>query len=204
MPTFIPVTDVAAVAVNGSQAGKTCQFTIAALHDGTIDSTSIDDLLTIFDTWIAESLLAVMCAETTVTNVSARDLTTEDGFDRFSVIEANGVNEDGCTPAQNAVVLTKRTGLSGRSRRGRMYIFGVPQDYLLDVRHLSATGVSAYNTVGSSLMASFVSTDWTPVVVSYISEGAPRVTPLVTPLIALEINDTRLDTQRRRLGRGGA
>lgn len=201
MPTFVPVTDVAAVTVNGSQAGHPAQFGIAALHDGAITSVAIDDLLTIFDTWIAESLLPILCEGTTITNIQARDLTSEDSYDQTSIVETPGSHASPCQPAQVAIVLTKRTSLAGRSRRGRMYIFGVPETYQEDERHITAAAVAAYNAAGSSLLTSFVGGDWTPVVVSYVADGVPRVTPLVTPITALECRDTRFDTQRRRLGR---
>jgi hypothetical protein len=201
MPPFVPVTDVASVTVNGSQAGHPAQFGLDCLHDGAITSITIDDLLTIFDTWIAESLLPVMCEGSTINNIQARDLTSEDSYDQTSIVETDGTNPTACEPAQVAVVLTKRTSLSGRSRRGRMYLFGVPEAYQQDERHITAAAVAAYNEVGSSLMTAFVGTEWTPVVVSYIDDGAPRVTPLVTPLTALECRDSRYDTQRRRLGR---
>lgn len=201
MPSFVPVSDVALATVNGSQAGHPAQFGLHCLHDGAITSVAIDELLEAFDTWVGESLLAAMCAASTVNNIQVRDLTTEDSYDQSSVIEADGTSESDCTPAQVAVVMTKRTSLAGRSRRGRMYLFGVSQGALEDQRHLTPTGLSLYNTVGSSLMSVLATTDWTPVVVSYVADGAPRVTPLVTPMTALECRDTRLDTQRRRLGR---
>lgn len=201
MPTFVSVPEVAQVSVNGSQAGHPAQFGIACLHDGAITSVAIDDLLTAFDTWISESVLPAMCAASTINNITVRDLTTEDSYDQFSVIEADGGAAGDCLPAQTAVVLTKRTSLSGRSRRGRLYMFGVPAVFAEDQRHLTPGALAQYNAVGSSLLALLITTDWTPVVVSYVTAGAPRVTPLVTPISALECRDTRIDTQRRRLGR---
>ena len=201
MATFVPAVNCAEVTVNGSQSGWPCQFGIAAEHDGVITSPDIDDLLEIFDTWISESLLSVMCPGAIVNNVAARDLTTEDSFDISSVIDEPGTGSGDCLPAQVSVCITKRTSLSGRSRRGRMYLYGVRSDLTSDTRHLTSGGLASYNLVANSLTASFVSTEWTPVVLSRVSAGVPRVTALITPITFMECRDTRLDTQRRRLGR---
>lgn len=52
-----------------------------------------------------------------------------------------------------ALVLTKRTGVAGKSHRGRMYISGVPSNFTSDQCRLNVTGAGIVGTFCSDVIA---------------------------------------------------
>lgn len=104
-------------------------------------------------------------------------------------------------PSNVAVVISNRSGLTGRSQRGRTYIAGMVPS--------TVTG----NTVGSGLQTAMVAyhtdimveadlLDFSFGVASYISAGAPRSEAQFTVFNAFQVENIT-DSQRRRLpGRG--
>jgi len=105
-------------------------------------------------------------------------------------------------PNNVAFVLTFRTGLTGRSARGRAYIGGIP-----------ASATTTNNTVFSSFAAAMVAdmgqvktaavgAGWQLVVVSRITGGALRPLGVHNAVTSIVARNTELDSQRRRLPRG--
>lgn len=98
--------------------------------------------------------------------------------------------------------VTFRTGMRGRSFRGRNYVPGIPQSS----RSGNQATVAFANTIQAAyqqLTGAIPEMLGTWVVVSRFSGGLPRVTGVTTPVVQAAYHDLNLDSQRRRLtGRG--
>lgn len=111
-------------------------------------------------------------------------------------------------PGNSAPVVTKRTALSGRSNRGRIYIPGIPTNGTATASSLSTSKVSGLLSSLSPLVGDILVAGLFHAVVSFFSGVTgggvpiPRVSGLATHVNALSM-DTSIDSQRRRLiGRG--
>lgn len=109
-----------------------------------------------------------------------------------------GAKTGGIVTNQVALVVTHKTGLTGRSARGRSYIPG------LDEVDLNATSVITAQVLTDaveifSLFATELDTaDYNHVVLSLYHDGAERATPIAFQIDEYTTN-SRVDTQRRRL-----
>lgn len=201
MPTFVPAPNCAEVTVNGEQAGIPCQFGIGFEFTSDPSLTDLDDLLALIIPWLSSDLATLMNPVAHITSVEAKVLTTDEGFIKDIEVDIAGTAEGDPLPAQVSVCLTKDTGLAGRSRRGRLYTWGVDSSFVTTVRTLGVVGIGLYNAAFANLLVDVDGSGWVPVVISTISDGVPRVSALITPIFQIVCRDARLDTQRRRLGR---
>jgi hypothetical protein len=106
-------------------------------------------------------------------------------------------------PNNVAFVISLRTGLTGRSARGRWFWHGITEDQAT-ASHMDATPGAAIVAAMTALRTAIVAASAQLVIVSYVNNGAPRVGgPITFPVTSLISTDNFLDSQRRRLpGRG--
>lgn len=176
-------------------------WTFNAVHSGAYDLAALSALAASVDGWYNEALLPLLPSAVLYEGITVRGLSEEEDL-RYDLSEPlPGTDVDGACPAQVAVVITKRTGFTGRSARGRSYLWGIPLSYREDDRHITDFAASAYAEAFDTLTAAVEDADFEPIVLSYFTAGAPRVTATWKSIISWEIRDKRLDTQRRRLGR---
>jgi len=101
-------------------------------------------------------------------------------------------------PSHVAVVVSLRTGLAGRSYRGRLYIGGLTElqvdgDYPnAGVRNALTAGVSA-------VIIGMLGANQRPVVVSRYQAGLPRNPGVANPIISVLNVTQRVGSQRKRL-----
>lgn len=76
-------------------------------------------------------------------------------------LESNeGVQQNDSLPSYCAGVLSLRTGLGGRSNRGRLYIAGIPEDDSADSR-LNPDGLIRFQAIATSLLTNFAGSEFT-------------------------------------------
>lgn len=165
---------------------------------GLLDSVSNIMLL-----WISNimPLVGPLCS---LREVYAKTETAGTNYEAASTDPALTPGTLGGTNHPNNVTacVTFRTGLVGRSFRGRNYVPGMTTDSILnntfDTGWVAAI-IQAYNDVFTGMLA----TDDTAVVVSRWENGLPRLTGIVTAISTATVRDDTADSQRRRLpGRG--
>lgn len=107
-------------------------------------------------------------------------------------------------PGNCALCVSFRTGMRGRSRRGRNYVPGLAELDVADSR-VDATRADAIVAAYEALATAIAAEDWTHVVVSRFSgvdaqgNPIPRAAGVTTEVTAYVIVDTVVDSQRRRL-----
>lgn len=166
-----------------------------------ITGVRVGACLDIFRTQLSSSnFTGIRSNETTFVRLNGRDLTVEFGTvdDRTINPPVAGTVSSPAMPAQVTIALSLRTGLAGRSARGRLYHCGLAE--VMVGNDFVAAGyqnglLTAYQTLRSMLLAS----DFQWAVVQRVSNGVrlpEGVTRGITSIIAV---DWRVDTQRRRL-----
>lgn len=170
-----------------------------------ITPLGLADLVTSIASWWTLNVLPLLSEDVVFGVVSARDLSVGIGAEyELSQGPALGGVASEAAPNNVCIAVSFRTGVAGRSFRGRNYISGIPNS-TININVLSGTfGVDitdAYNLLlvgGGALPA-----NWVWVVTSYFTGGAPRAVGLTTPIMQAILTDTVVDSQRRRLpGRG--
>lgn len=132
------------------------------------------------------------------------DWSVADGesHDMIAPASPGGTNVGDPCPNNVAICQSFLTGLTGRSRHGRMYHSGITETMLTSNNLVTAASGVAINGAWGAGKASFDGNNLVHVVASFVHNGAPRAVGLATPIIAAAI-DQPTDSQRRRLpGRG--
>lgn len=199
---FIPVPLTAQFNIRGTVNDVPMENVVAFRRLGGTpwDATAlVTAISSIIPAWAANVTLELSTGYHALT-VYARDLSTEAGAvaeGTFDPGTAGTVSGD-AHPGNVAVCITHRTGLAGRSYRGRTYIGGIPE--VMTVQNDITTAfqgdlLAAWN----AFIGEMTSSGYEFVVVSRYNNNAPRVTGVATPVISSVIRDTLVDSQRRRL-----
>lgn len=210
---FIPVPSVAQVNVNQRLHGERVQNTLYGVNFGGITPENLELLAGEIITWVAESLYPALSQDISLAEVQCRDLSVADGaiFVGVPTVSVEGGQVSPALPGNAAACVSFRTGLAGRSRRGRNYVAGLPE-FRVSGNIISDPFVTDLQNAYNVLLAPtgpFVASGFAWVVVSRYSgvdpvtgEPIPRAFGQPTVINAVQV-DNLVDSQRRRLaGRG--
>lgn len=146
----------------------------------------------------AQSLVPPSCA---LRLVEATSIAEQNGNSATfsSGLPAAGTHLINALPGNVTLAVSLRTGLTGRSARGRWYWVGLSEDQV-DDNNVNAGVASAITGAMDNLLSTITGLSSTPVIVSYQSGGVPRpggpVKFLITDALLV---DTVVDSQRGRL-----
>lgn len=139
-----------------------------------------------------------------LTAVKGRDLTTVNGI---SIVTNAGLPSAGLVAgpaiaAGTTKAVTHRTGLAGKSFRGRTFLVGVdathvptPESGKIDAAYMSNV-ILAFTPLIADVPANLATA--TLVVLSRYTNHLPRATGVMTPITAFGYADLNVDFQRRR------
>jgi hypothetical protein len=193
-----PVTDVAKVELIAQLGGHEVVNIFHVHNTGGWDTPTLTDLQTLFATWLVEEYSPPLSNEVSWTDIISTDLGVADGAQVSGALSQDGGYADTSLPANVALVASWRTGYSGRSFRGRTFLFGIPSARQESPQKVTSAFASAIQGVMAALLDRLADASQELVVVSYFHDSAPRVTPIATTITNVLVN-TQLDTQRRRL-----
>lgn len=164
-----------------------------------------------FDTWIAttdgtKALLNNLSSGVTIDSLAARDLSVDGGPETIKSVSHSGLD-----PAANlndglSFAFTLRTGLSGRSFRGRIFAYGLTHTWNGSSQNNVDSTVADDRVAGWTNLIG-VSAGWTPackwVVLSRRHKvgdtpNVERATGVGTPITGVGYSNLVLDFQRRR------
>ena len=200
---FIPATNCVRVVVEGLLDGQELANVYHVDVGATVTTVIMNAIIDEFETWLTDELLPNVSEDYEVTAITARDLTTITGalIERPQDPFLAGGQAAGALPNNVALCTTWFTSLAGRSYRGRTYVAGLDETNVTLSRILSGTA-AAFATVMVELVNMIAAIGYDLVVASFYTALAPRVSAVLTPIIAAGVN-TVMDSQRRRLpGRG--
>lgn len=135
--------------------------------------------------------------------VSGRVLDVQDGPQvEESVAGLTGILAGAILPNNCSLAVSFRTGLAGRTNRGRIFWPSFLESEVTDQRVLSAKQTNILDTLGQFVGNAAVATGWTWAVISR-KELVPDGPGRAVPITSVVLNDDVIDSMRRRLpGRG--
>ena len=202
---FQPAPGIIEVALRFTSQG---QRAVNVFHVGPNFGEQTVDIPTvsvIFSQWYQQYLRPIQHETTVLNEFVLTDLSVEAGQQlTLPMGENNTGNLIGIAAPNNVTIaVSLRTGLRGRSYRGRVYHVGLAQSQIQGNFLTPAAAASireAYDTLVTQ-MSDGEGGDL--VVLSRQLNNATRATAIGTPILSATLTDTTIDSQRRRLpGRG--
>lgn len=208
---FIPAENTARVTVVMTLHNSIVENVYHVNRGDAWDVGDLTDLANVFITWYNDEWAPISSADLQFQRVQVRDMTTEEapGVEvAFPPLSGGDVTLSGALPGNVTVAVKHVTGLTGRSRRGRTFITGMPNSSLVG-NAINSGYQDAIQAAFTTLLASIATAGFGWVVASFYhgveplsGRPIPRLTALLTPIIGVTV-DPNVDSQRRRLtGRG--
>jgi hypothetical protein len=163
------------------------------------DQAAVDDLAEAVDGWMATYGLDILSIAYLYNFVHVKGL--QDIVDVEAINNTNagaGTGAAGFLPNETSLALSFRTGFTGRSARGRVYLMPPGEADMSDLNHITTTYRNAVQTAYENLGVQAAVAGWQHVVLSRISGGAPRVTATNLAVTDYIVTDLTLDSQRGR------
>jgi len=148
--------------------------------------------------WINPTYRDLANANVTFTEIVVTDKSVVDGAEISVPVNLAGLVDSAPYPNETAFCISCRSGLTGRSRRGRIFLFPPSSSNVTPPNKVTdAYRTGAIDAV-QALMDAYATSGFAMGVVSYVSGGAPRVTPLFTRYVSAIAVDNLLDSMRSR------
>lgn len=198
---FIPVDGVASVEIRADHNDVPVEN---VLHFFTGESPATESILVdlagqVASSWTA-NVMPLMVEDYTLREIHARDLTLEAGAQATdtTVLGQAGELVEPSMPGNVAFCVSLRTGIVGRSFRGRIYLAGQSESRVVK-NVVDGTHVTALVAAIASVRADLQAVGFTMVIASRFHNGAPRLAGVATGVSAVLAVTNRVSTQRRRL-----
>lgn len=199
-----PVPDTISVEIRGTLLSQQVENTLYFKYLVPPDELTLQELADdIADYWV-ENMLSLLPIGWIGREVYVRDLSAPITVQATSLgIAGIGGEVSGDTmPSYVTKAIARRSGLTGRSSRGRIFWQGIAES--------STTGNFWSTGFSNAVIAALEGIDalatlagFTPVIVSRFQAGVELTTPLTYPVSAWLVTDNALDTRRsRKLGHG--
>lgn len=208
---FIPVPNCAQVTMAYSILdADVAENTFGVQNAVSWTSTTLGALGTVFNTWNDTAVSGAApyqnrVSQTTLVQTTCRDLTTQTSPVVVTPYTgAHGAGTDASGPLASGLTksFTARSGLSGRSQRGRIFVVGIGVGELVggDPNLLSPAFLDEYVRQLNALITDISTHDpnWSLVVISRRHNNAPRTTGVTTPITSWGYANQYVDYQRRR------
>lgn len=197
---FIPAPNVVRLDAIYTQDNQLCENVYHYQFAAAPTALELNNLIDAFKTWETNHGAALRADDVALVRVKATDMTAPDGLivDRQIVPAIVGTNVAGSMPNNVTLAITWRTGLGGRSFRGRTYHIGLVKGTLTAPNQVSNAGQASLIAAYSLLMAVDPIGLQPLVVVSRRHAKADRLVCVSTPVTAAT-TDGFVDSQRRRL-----
>lgn len=205
---FVPVPNAAIVEFRYTLFLQEVENTMAFQFNDTITQAALDILTANMSSWWYYYLKPRQTNRLFLREIFAKDQSEQEGITSTNTShmgEYGGHSTGDDLPPNVSFCVSFRTGLSGRSYRGRNYLCGLKSSMITGACFIYPTYrdqiVAAYEYVlpgGTTPPAG-----WYWGVISRYNEGARRETGVCTPITAVTVSNDVLDSSRNRLpGRG--
>lgn len=199
------VPNTAEVVVRYEMAGNPFVNIYHAERSAPYAQIDLDALATAVDSGPAASLLADLSLAVDYVRTDVRGLNAENDMTATDNSNAGvGGNSNTPLPNHSAFAIQKRSGLTGRTARGRVYIGGIPRAFInisageYDEMHPTFAAVYVAHVDGFRTGIDAVGL-WDPVIVSRYSAGVKRAEGVTFPWVSSTYRSLKLATQRKRM-----
>lgn len=199
---FIAIPDTVQAELRFLLVGEPVEVTLYFRNLVEVSTGTMEALAADLNTWAVDALMDSLGAECVYQGCKLTDLTTSTSpvvEDTLGSPVAGG-NVGSPLSNQDTFCIQFKTGLRGRSFRGRNYIPGLSVTMTTDPNHVADSWANLIVTAYELLMdAETLPVGWEWVVASRYADGAPRSPGIATPVTSVGYADLRLDKQERRL-----
>lgn len=208
---FQPCPETAEVRLQGIMYSQQVEN---VFHVRVSTTPTLADLTTIANTvndWATGTYATHQSNSVQWTQIVVTDLNTAGGIQHIKDMsgEGGGIITDAVKTNQDTFAVSFKTGHSGRSFAGRVYVLAVPLGYYNTPNTLNPLNAAAYVTVFDTLRIDLNTAGFPLGVLSrYNKDAVPtpphkRATGLLSDVVSVTTKDNIVDSQRRRLpGRG--
>ena len=198
---FQSVPETVEIAVTGLQGQQRLQNTFHARFIGGYSQADIDTLAGVIDQVVVDEWKPLWSNNCTYQGVIVRGL--ESSVDLIGT-DGSGAGPGGVSsvPMPNSVALAvkKLSGFTGRSARGRIYVFGIPSNVKdADENFITVLAGNAFKDATEDIRIAIDLAGWVPVIVSRFADGIVRPTGVTFTWTDSQLSDFRFDSRRDRM-----
>jgi hypothetical protein len=196
---FIPAADTAKVILQWASTQGNIAYNIIWVLDDTGGFT-LPRLTTLNDViiaWAGAEWDVVAASSWELDLVTSQNWSAENSTVKSTLAGVPGISANAALPAHVTTAISLRTGLAGRSNRGRLYHVGLNEDQVVGEFLDSADSVvivGVYDQLRIDLQAD----DFQWAIASFVTNGAPRTEAQVRPITDILITDLATDSMVSR------
>lgn len=195
---FQPCTNTALVTMNWLHNGGATWSNALHFSKTGFDQDAMDDLGAAVNAGVqGASFLQHLSQDVSYRGCTVTDLRTEGAPSSPYAVIITGADNNDSDGFSLGVVVTLRTALRGRSYRGRFYLAGISDGYLVDNLWTEAVAGEAAALIGD-IQTEASAVGWTLGVLSRFHNGVERTSGLCQPVTSFEVRSRIPGTQRRR------
>lgn len=198
---FVPAPNIIMAEVRYLLDNQHIENRLMINNSAAVDAAALEAMAILVWNWAENDLFPFLNASLRLVEVLTTDLTTVNGGQFTYAPDATTVGSEGgaCLPNECAFCVSLRSTSRGRSARGRIYIPAIPVSAMVTQNNLSTTAASNLVSAVNSLVSLLLSGGKPLTIVSYVSNGIPRVGgPVYFEVENAVSTDTIIDSQRRR------
>jgi len=196
---FQAVPNTIGLNIRGTFQGSDVENTFYYKYTGTATEELLADLVSAALTAWSTNWKPLLSTGYTLREIYARDLSTEAAVQFGSGLDTgdSGDVTGDTLPNYATIAVARRSGLTGRSTRGRIFWPGLVESQTLNNSLASGLSDDIVDAIQSIDLAA-VALDLIPVIVSRYTAGAPRLVAVTYELLTWLVVDQLLDTRRSR------
>lgn len=197
---FQSVPNVAEAIVRMSVAGSTIINTFYGSRVAGYTLGDINDLAIAVDAWVGGSYLLNLSSDLGYIETVVTGLENENDFQVSNSTNAGvGAVPSGPTTNSVAFCVTRRSALTGRSARGRVYVPINQAQLQADKNYMNAASAQAIEDSLNAVRAAMLAAGWIEVIVSRFSNKAVRPLGVAFGVEEYTYRNLRVDSQRGRM-----
>lgn len=201
---FQAVPNTIEVDVRGTLFGQLIENTLYVRMAAAPTAGDVADAAAAIRGWWFAEMMPILSSDYFFRETFAKDLTVSGGAEQHDIAGAGTAGSFGVAalPGNVTMAVAFKTGLAGRSNRGRNYIPCLAESQVTG-NTISAGTVTAFQDAYNALLTELAASDFTWVIVSRVADHVVRAVGVTNPVITALITDIFVDSMRRRLtGRG--
>lgn len=198
---FQSVPETVEIAVTALQGQQPLQNTFHARKVGGYSQADIDSLASAMDSLVDLEWIPLWSNNCTYQGVVIRGLESVVDLEATDGTNA-GPGAVSSVPMPNSVALAvkKLSGFTGRSARGRIYVYGMPSNVkATDENFITTVAGNAFRDATDDVRVAIDTEGWVPVIVSRFTEGAQRTEGVTFTWVDSQLEDFRFDSRRDRM-----
>jgi hypothetical protein len=197
---FVPAPNIVQAEIRATLDGQNIENRIMIDVLTTPTPTIVEDVAVLVNDWTQATYFDHIPSAVSLRSIVATDLSAADGSQHTITPSGPFVGALSNPPEPNEVTfcVSLRTGSRGRSARGRFYVLAVQKADVVG-NYIDSGRAASYVSDLDTLIADVIAAGWALSIVSYITDGAPRVGgPVYYPVVNATFIDLAVDSMKRR------